>query len=221
MIVTDYQCKIRTFTIFYLLFTQSLWKCHFTSYYLLWGQWSRDFLDKRTSYLDQQTKIQEILYATRNDPRPQMTPKIDLNTTRNDPRPQIFSHAIWNDPWGITGVEWENICISGIRLKRFNPVFRLMRSATFFGYKREIFSKWLVDCTKLFWVILIAWNLLFRSLFRWTFYREISRIQQCRGPRGLQLILFCYLKSVTSGNEDKPPDANSCMQKLAEVSYQQ
>ena len=29
-------------------------------HYLLWGQWSRDFLDKRTSYSDQQTKIQEI-----------------------------------------------------------------------------------------------------------------------------------------------------------------
>ena len=27
-----------------------------------------------------------------------------------------------------------------------------------------------------------------RSLFRWTFYRKISRIQQCRaGPRSLQL----------------------------------
>ena len=31
------------------------------------------------------------LYTTRNDPRPQMIPKIDLNTIRNDP--QIFSHA--------------------------------------------------------------------------------------------------------------------------------
>ena len=31
----------------------------------------------------------------------------------------------------------------------------------FLGYKREIFSKWLIDCTKLFSVILIAWNLLF------------------------------------------------------------
>ena len=26
-----------------------------------------------------------------------------------------------------------------------------------------------------------------RSLFRWTFYRKISQMQQCRGPRGLQL----------------------------------
>ena len=33
------------------------------------------------------------------------------------------------------------------------------------------------------------------------------------------VILFCFLKSVISGNEDKPPDANSCMQKVAEVSY--
>ena len=110
-------------------------------------------------------------------------------------------------------MEWENISIAGIRLKRFNSVFRLMRNAKFVGCKREIFSTWLIDCTKLFSVILIAWNLRFRnnvevvipdrrncsakmlpvssqsrrSLFRWTFYRKISRIQQCRGPRGLQL----------------------------------
>ena len=58
-------------------------------------------------------------------------------------------------------MEWENISISGIRLKRFNSVFRLMRNAKFVGYKSEIFSKWLIDCTKLFSVILIAWNLLF------------------------------------------------------------
>ena len=30
------------------------------------------------------------LYTTRNDPRPQMIPKIALNTTQNDPRPQFF-----------------------------------------------------------------------------------------------------------------------------------
>ena len=36
------------------------------------------------------------LYATRNDPRPEMIPKIDVNTTPNDP--QFFSHATPNDP---------------------------------------------------------------------------------------------------------------------------
>ena len=82
-----------------------------------------------------------------------------VDTTRNDP--QFFSHATWNDPRGIIGVEWENISISGIRLERFNSVFRLMQNAKFFGYKREIFFEWLIDCTKLFSVILIAWNLLF------------------------------------------------------------
>ena len=91
--------------------------------------------------------------------RPEMIPQIDLNTTPNDP--PIFSHATSNDPRGIIGVEWENISMSGIRLKRFNSVFRLMRNAKFFGYKREIFSKWLINCTKLFSVILITWNLLF------------------------------------------------------------
>ena len=30
------------------------------------------------------------MYTTRNDPRPQMIPKINLNTTRNDPRPQMI-----------------------------------------------------------------------------------------------------------------------------------
>ena len=79
--------------------------------------------------------------------------------TPNDP--QIFSHATSNDPRGIMGVEWENISISGIRLKLFNSVFRLIRNAKVLSYKREIFSKWLIDCTKLFLVILIAWNLLF------------------------------------------------------------
>ena len=83
----------------------------------------------------------------------------NLYTTRNDP--QIFSHATSNDPRGIMGVEWKNISISGIRLKRLNSVFRLIRNEKFFTYKREIFSKWLIDCTKLFLVILIAWNLLF------------------------------------------------------------
>ena len=112
--------------------------------------------------------------------RPEMIPKIDVNTTRNDP--QSFSHATWNDPRGIIGVEWENISISGIRLKLFNSVFRLIRNAKFFGYKREIFSKWLIDCTKLFTVR--------RSLFRWTFYRKISWIQQCRWKRGLQLWFY-------------------------------
>ena len=128
----------------------------------------------------------------------------------------IFSQETWNDPRGIIGVEWENISISGIRLKLFNSVFRLIRNAKFFGYKREIFSKWLIDCTKLFSVRMIAWNYFFhnnvevvipdrrncrakmlpvssqsrRSLFRWTFYRKISRIQQCRGPRGLQLWFY-------------------------------
>ena len=58
-------------------------------------------------------------------------------------------------------MEWENISISGIRLKRFNSVFRLIRNAKFFGYKREIFSKWLIDYTKLFLVILIVWNFTF------------------------------------------------------------
>ena len=146
--------------------------------------------------------------------RPEMIPKIDVNTTRNDP--QSFSHATWNDPRGIIGVEWENISISGIRLKLFNSVFRLIRNAKFFGYKREIFSKWLIDCTKLFSVRMIAWNYFFhnnvevvipdrrncsakmlpvssqsrRSLFRWTFYQKISWIQQCRWTRRLQLWFY-------------------------------
>ena len=138
--------------------------------------------------------------------------------TPNDP--PIFSHTTWNDLRGIIRVEWENISISGIRLKRFNCVFRLIRNAKFFGYKREIFSKWLIDCTKLFSVRMIAWNYFFhnnvevvipdrrncsakmlpvssqsrRSLFRWTFYRKISRIQQCRaGPRALQMWFYSNL----------------------------
>ena len=51
-------------------------------------------------------------HTTRNDPRPQMIPKIDLNTTRNDPWPQMipqfFSQATWNDPRGIIGIEWDD-----------------------------------------------------------------------------------------------------------------
>ena len=75
-------------------------------------------------------------------------------------------------------MEWENISISGIRLKLFNSVFRLIRNAKFFGYKREIFSKWLIDCTKLFSVILIAWNLLFRNNVV-TGSRVYNRRQNC------------------------------------------
>ena len=136
--------------------------------------------------------------------------------------PQIFSHVTWNDPWGIIGVEWENISISGIRLKRFNSVFRLMRNATFFGYKREIFSKWLVDYKVIFSYInyleftfsVIMWRPLYQTdgtvvpkcfQFRpslvavcWTFYRKISRIQQCRGPRGLQLWFYSAIWRASS-----------------------
>ena len=36
------------------------------------------------------------IHTTRNDPRPQMIPTIDLNKAPNDP--QIFSHATWNEP---------------------------------------------------------------------------------------------------------------------------
>ena len=75
-------------------------------------------------------------------------------------------------------MEWENISSSGIRLKRFNSVFRLMRNAKFFSYKREIFSEWLIDCTKLFSVILIAWNLLFRNNVV-TGSRVYNRRQNC------------------------------------------
>ena len=38
------------------------------------------------------------LYATRNDPRPQMIPKLDLNTTRNDPRPQMIPKLFHTRP---------------------------------------------------------------------------------------------------------------------------
>ena len=37
-------------------------------------------------------------YATRNDSRPQMIPKIDLNTTRNDPRPQVIPKCFHTGP---------------------------------------------------------------------------------------------------------------------------
>ena len=47
------------------------------------------------------------MYTIRNDPRLQMIPQIDLNTTRNDP--QIFSHATWNDPRGIIGMELDDV----------------------------------------------------------------------------------------------------------------
>ena len=59
-------------------------------------------------------------------------------------------------------MEWENISISGVRLKRFNSVFPVNAKCEV-CYKRENFSKWLIDCTKLFSVILIAWNLPFRN----------------------------------------------------------
>ena len=32
----------------------------------------------------------EDMYATQNDPRPQMIPKLDLSTTRNDSRPEMI-----------------------------------------------------------------------------------------------------------------------------------
>ena len=38
------------------------------------------------------------LYATRNDPRPQMIPKIDLNTTQNDPRLQMITKFFHTRP---------------------------------------------------------------------------------------------------------------------------
>ena len=34
--------------------------------------------------------MKQVMYTTRNDPRPQMIAKIDLNTTRNDSRPQMI-----------------------------------------------------------------------------------------------------------------------------------
>ena len=114
-----------------------------------------------------------------------------------------------------------------------------MRNETFFGYKREIFSKWLVDCTKLFSVILIdnveaaipdrrncsAKMLPVSSQSRRSLLdflpEDQSDTTMSRTAWFTTVILFCYLKSVISGSEDKPPDANSCMQKVAKVSYQQ
>ena len=44
---------------------------------------------------------------TPNDPqnRPKYDPK--WSPTPNDP--QIFSHATWNDPRGIIGMEWDDV----------------------------------------------------------------------------------------------------------------
>ena len=33
----------------------------------------------------------------------------ELYATRNDPRPQIFSHATRNDPRGTIGMEWDDV----------------------------------------------------------------------------------------------------------------
>ena len=38
------------------------------------------------------------LYTTRNDPRPQMIPKIDLSKTRNDLRPQMIRNFFHTRP---------------------------------------------------------------------------------------------------------------------------
>ena len=47
------------------------------------------------------------LYTTRNDPRPQMIPKIDLNTTRNDPDPNFFTLDLkWSPRNYRNGIGW-------------------------------------------------------------------------------------------------------------------
>ena len=50
--------------------------------------WGRGWMKRSRTYFYRDTK--GGLYTTRNDPRPQMIPKIALNTTQNDPRPQFF-----------------------------------------------------------------------------------------------------------------------------------
>ena len=54
------------------------------------------------------------LYTTRNDPRPQMIPKVNLNTTRNDPRPQMIPNFLHTRPEMIpeelwNGMEWDDV----------------------------------------------------------------------------------------------------------------
>ena len=52
------------------------------------------------------------LYATRNDPRPQMITKIDRNTTRNDPRPKMIPKFFHTRPEMIpdqNGMGWRLI----------------------------------------------------------------------------------------------------------------
>ena len=114
------------------------------------------------------------LYTTRNDPQ---------NRRKHDPKwsPKFFTRDLKWSPRNYRSGMGKHFYL-GDKIKAFYSVFRLIRNAKFFGYKREIFSKWLIDCTKLFTVR--------RSLFRWTFYQKISWIQQCRWTRGLQLWFY-------------------------------
>ena len=138
------------------------------------------------------------------------------NTTRNDP--QIFSHATSN---GIIGVEWENISISGIRLKRFNSVFRLMRNAKFSGYNspaRNLFKManrlhkviFRINCLE-FTFSVIMWRSLyqtdgtvvlkcfqFRPSVSLDFLPEDQSDTMSRTAWFTTVILFCFLKSVIS-----------------------
>ena len=58
-----------------------------------------------------------VLYATRNDPRPQMIPKIDLNTTRDDPRPQMIPKFFHTRPKMIPEElsEWNGMTVNSRR----------------------------------------------------------------------------------------------------------
>ena len=65
------------------------------------------------------TNVPKILdlYATPNDPRPQMIPKIDLNTTRSDPRPQMIPQFFHMRPEMIPDElsEWDGMTFNSRR----------------------------------------------------------------------------------------------------------
>ena len=62
------------------------------------------------------------LYTTRNDPRPQMIPKIALNTTQNDPRPQFFHTRpeMIPEEFEITRIEERNSLTRNLLKKSYN-----------------------------------------------------------------------------------------------------
>ena len=154
-----------------------------------------------------------VVHSPRNDPDPEMIPNPEMipkltpkwSQPRNDPH--FFSCRSRNDPQGIRewwlniGL-WTAFCSS---LKCWNPVI------SFYSY--EISKKRKVVVGSLFRYSLDPVS------FQWTIFAWCNVSNRLVWTPGTFFFCAMFLKTVISGNDDKPPHSYLGLSKNAKVSF--